>query len=297
MKGLTGSILILLLPTALLAQGSSAGSSHLRITHVARSAALGDAVAVEPGNLGSSLFNPATLALKTNTEFLLSHLEWIQDISAEHVSASIPSSFGTFSLSMSSMAIRGIEIRDTPGPPLSTFTARATSTQASFGFLLGTNLALGVGAKFLYDKLYVDEATGFGVDAGLIYLSPLEGLTAGIAVTNVGSMSQFRLERSDLPAQTRFGVAYKLRGEVIDLYFATQIANEYGNLESRLQAGAEIVYHRLLALRLGYQGNYETRRVSAGAGLMYDQFRLDYAYIPFSLDMGDAHIITLRFEF
>ncbi len=296
MRRHTFIFLLWVVPALLFAQGNTAGSSYLKLPTSARSAALGESLVAEAGNLSASMFNPALLALKTNTELQLTHAEWIQQVQFNHFTGSIPYPFGTFSIAVSSTAIDDIEVRDKPGPAVSTFTARATSAHASFGTLMGTNIALGFGAKVLYEKYYINETTGVAFDAGLVYLAPLDGLTAAISLTHFGSMSQLKNERSDLPTQTRFGAAYRTRSGPFSILVSSQVSNEIESVESRIHFGAEIMYDQSVSLALGYQTGYETRGVSGGVGFLYDVLRLDYAYVPFSLGLGDAHLITIRFN-
>jgi len=48
-------------------------------------------------------------------------------------------------------------------------------------------------------------------------------------------------------------------------------------------------------LRTGYQ-HTENRNLSAGLGLVTGRWIIDYAYVPFSSGLGDAHRITLLLE-
>jgi hypothetical protein len=50
-----------------------------------------------------------------------------------------------------------------------------------------------------------------------------------------------------------------------------------------------------MTIRFGYETGYEYRAFSAGVGLQYNIFMIDYAYIPFSSQMGTAHIISVGF--
>ena len=65
--------------------------------------------------------------------------------------------------------------------------------------------------------------------------------------------------------------------------------------DRHLRLGVESTYDHVLSFRLGYQTGYETQCLSAGLGIVYSFARLDYAYVPFLLDFGNAHIFTLTF--
>jgi hypothetical protein len=57
------------------------------------------------------------------------------------------------------------------------------------------------------------------------------------------------------------------------------------------------MYDHALALRLGYETGYESRGFTAGLGFCYSIVQLDYAYVPFSLGLGEAHIFSMGFQF
>ncbi|HJT24811.1 MAG TPA: tetratricopeptide repeat protein, partial [bacterium] len=71
---------------------------------------------------------------------------------------------------------------------------------------------------------------------------------------------------------------------------------------SRIQGGLEGTFARDYFLRLGYQGVLQDNQINgltgftAGAGLRIEQFRLDYAFVPYG-DLGTSHRISLGYEF
>ena len=61
--------------------------------------------------------------------------------------------------------------------------------------------------------------------------------------------------------------------------------------------GAEILYDKLIALRVGYQSGYLTKNITAGLGLMWGNLSVDYALAPFQLGLGNGNILSLQFKF
>jgi hypothetical protein len=49
-------------------------------------------------------------------------------------------------------------------------------------------------------------------------------------------------------------------------------------------------------LRFGYQTGIDTRGFSAGMGIRYSIVTIDYAYVPFSLQVGNSHLISIGFD-
>jgi hypothetical protein len=290
-------LFIAVLPCSLLAQGSSTGSSQLRIPLNARSAALGEATVSDAGQLSSWLLNPANLFSQGPLGVALAHAQWIQDVQSEFLATQIPIALGTIGLAVSTISVPGIEVRDAPGPAIGTFSARFASLQVGFAGSLIENVSFGVSAKYLYQKLYSDDATGFGVDIGLLYTTPIKGLQAGVAVTNAGSLGQFRNERSDLPTFARGGATYAFALDDFTISTSAALANSLQFSERHLQGSIEAAYNDLLSVRLGYESGYVSRGVTAGLGVRYEFLQIDYAYVPFSLGLGDGHLFSLGFQF
>ncbi len=291
------SVIFIVLPIVAFAQGSAVGVSYLRLPLIARSASLGESLVAAPGQVGAVSFNPANLYRLKGGEIVLSHVGWIQDVQTEFFSVGYPLSVGTVGVSIVSSSVRDIEIRDRPGPAISTFSARSAYLQASFASTFDTTLRFGVNAKLLYEKIYVDEATGFALDLGVLYHSPIDGLVAGVSIANIGSMSALANERSELPRQARLGLSYRFPYEDFDFMSALQFTQEAAGVRNNLHLGLEALYHQVVTVRLGYQSGYEARTLSAGLGVRYEWVKFDYAYVPFAFNLGNAHLFTLGFSF
>jgi hypothetical protein len=294
------SLLLLLVALSsgrLFAQGTSTGSSQLKIPLDARTAALSQANVADDGQLSSWLLNPANLYSRGNLTVTLTHSQWIQDIQSEFLAAQIPISWGTIGLGISTNSVPGIEVRDIPGPSLGTFSARFTALQLGIAASPVQNVSFGASAKYLYEKLYADDATGYGFDVGLLYETPITGLQAAVAVTNTGSLDQFRQERSDLPAFCRGGLAYSSSSNDFAFSVNASFASDLQQNESHLLGSLEATYNNAVSARLGYASGYDSRGLTGGLGIRYEFLQFSYAFVPFSLGLGDAHLFTLAFQF
>lgn len=279
------------------AQGSSASSSQLKILMSARAAALGETCVSDPGQISSWYTNPASISSEAPLAVILAHSRWIQEIHSEVIITRIPIGKGSIGLGVSTNSVPGIEIRDVPGPSVGTFSARFASFQIGYAQNIADDIMVGASIKYLYEKLYVDETSGVGIDGGVIYSTPIKGLTAGFAVTNLGALRQFRNDRSDLPAFSRLGASYRFRQDEFDFALSGAWADNLRENENHLQAGLEASYSERLSLRFGYQTGYESRVLSAGIGLRFDLVQFDYAYVPFTLGLGESHFFSLGFQF
>ncbi len=297
MKSLTVLVLILALPTLTWAQGSSTAETHLKFLFPARILSMGEASVADPDNATSSFSNPACLVSSKSTEISFSQVQWVQDIQTQLLSTSIPLSVGTASFALTSTNVGDIEVRDIPGPALGTFTAHFTTIQAGYGLPLFQDISIGATAKYLYDKLYVDEASGFGLDFGALYKSPLEGMTLGLSLTNFGKMGRYRAQSPDLPSRANVGADYQVTENDFRFVGDFAVSRETTSGTTLTHFGAEANYTDLLSVRLGYQTGYDNRGLSAGLGVRYSIATLDYAFVPFSQGFGEAHIITVSIHF
>jgi hypothetical protein len=60
--------------------------------------------------------------------------------------------------------------------------------------------------------------------------------------------------------------------------------------------GGEYLIKEVLYLRAGYQTGYDNRGLSAGAGFVYKEFRIDYAFVPYQSDLGNSHRFSLTYS-
>ena len=53
----------------------------------------------------------------------------------------------------------------------------------------------------------------------------------------------------------------------------------------------------MIFARGGYQTKYENKSLSAGVGFKYNQFTIDYAFIPYSDSFGTGNTFSIGFNF
>ncbi len=295
-------IFLLILISTITIYSQSAGNtglSFLKFGFGARNIALGDAGTSLSNDLTGLFYNPAKLVLTEKSEVLFMHSEWIQDVRSEVIGVKTELWEIPFALGFNVTSVDGIEYREIPGEPVTTFDANYFYGSLSTGFFVTDKISFGATLKYLYEGLLNDEATGFGFDMGLNYLLPYKGLTASAVIKNVGSMNALRNEETKLPTEIRLGAAYLFALEEAKLNFNAGI--EYQKYlstdETHFNFGGEALYNNLIAARLGYQTGYESRGFTAGIGLMWGNLKFDYAFLPFSLGLGNANLFSVQFKF
>ncbi|MFN0158568.1 MAG: PorV/PorQ family protein [Bacteroidota bacterium] len=293
------AIALLSLQFAIAGVGES-GFSFLKLGISGQAVAMSDATSAHVSGAAATFYNPAGLVQAEHpddgTQLLFMHKEWIQDARTQFLG--VRSSLGdesAFGISLNNTTVSEIEIRRRPGAAEGTFTARNFSLGVSYAQMFGENISGGVTAKFLYEKLLVDEASGFAFDIGTQIVTPIEGLAVGATIANIGSVSKLRTESSTLPTYARVGPAYHM--EIPDISSAVLIAADLIHIfpdgVSLVGVGGEISFQQMIAVRTGYQLGSEARGFSAGVGVTYGMFTLDYAFAPLSNDLGSTHTIAL----
>jgi len=271
------------------------GLAALQIGVGARPAAMGEAFTAVTDDAYSPFWNPAGAAALTARQVQVTHTEWFQDVQQDAASLLFASKRCVYGVHLLLNSVSGIEQRiDATEEPLSTFSAHDLVLGMTLAGRLSKNLRAGVNVRYVHERIYVESSSGFSLDAGVTYSTPVPGLQAGMSLQHFGSTSALKDENVRLPKTLRAGAAYRLPAAWIK--FDWLIAADYVHIFDQLDAfhvGTEIRPISLLALRLGYQQGYDTRDISAGFGLRTGGFELDYAYMPFKQDLGNAH----RFSF
>jgi hypothetical protein len=285
------------LNTAHAQEAGKSGLAFLKIGVGSRGAALGEAYSALVDEPAAIYWNPAGLAAVKGTHLTFSHVNWLQNINQEFAAVTFPGFGGTLGVGVIALMYPDIQVRteQPTAEPVGTFDAQELAAVLAFGRQWRPNLAAGFSVKYLYEKIYLNSATGFAVDLGGLWQTPLEHLKLGVTLQNLGSMGALRREDIKLPALVRLGGAYALpiaAGENQLALIAEHVRFLRGGDGS--SAGAEFLFRKTLALRTGYQFSRENRSVTGGFGTAFGRYQLDYGYAPFANDLGNAHRFSVE---
>ncbi len=274
------------------------GLAFLKVGAGARAVGMGEAYSAVAIDASATYWNPAGLAAQKKAEFIFTHNEWLQEINNEFAAVSFHIKSHAFGISVMTQSIGGIERRTGPTEePLGEFNAHNVMAGISYARYLAHNVAVGITAKFLYEKIYVEESSGVAVDVGVRYQTVVPGLTAGFTLQNFGFVSELENEASKLPRMARVGAAYLLPREILQgkIIVATDVVQVFEGT-SHVNLGAEYLLNDMFAFRMGYQSGYEDKDMHVGVGFYFSRYRLNYAFVPFSSDLGNSHRISLVIE-
>ena len=220
--------------------------------------------------------------------------------------------WGSFGGNITFLSYGEIEGRSEQNLPTGTFQSYEFALTLSYGTKLSPSFSGGLNAKMIHSHLSQEgykssggssegkgTGTSLALDVGILYQTPIRKLRIGAALTNVGpDISYSDYEQGDpLPRNLGTGVAYRLFDTPYNrLTLLGEINYEMVENEAILNGGMEYWYANFLALRVGYL--YDKAGVreafTLGAGLRYNIFRFDFAYIPSSRD--DILTNTMRFS-
>jgi len=162
---------------------------------------------------------------------------------------------------------------------------------------------MGVTAQVVLERIEDLAATTFAFGAGVTWdPAAIHGLRLALSGHNLGKSAHYEID----------GV----QGAAVPLPMAVQAGGSYGGsvggawqargaLETRLttgragivMVGGEVAHSSGAALRAGWRWNDDATGFSAGAGYALGRVQLDYAFVPFKLDLGDTHRISIAATF
>jgi len=272
------------------------GFPSLKLGADAQVSAMGFAGTALAENGASSFWNPATLSFIQGKKLIFSYHRWIQDVQSQFIGFGTGFSNMGFGVHLLYTEVGGIEHRVIPTPePLGTFSNHEIAAGISFAYKAIRSLSIGLSMKLYYQKLFIEESTGLGGDVGVLYEVWRDGLRIGGAVQNIGKTGKLKEEPIELPLMAKFGFAVPVSIGDGRLLCAVDGVQEK-DFPFHLQGGLEYSWQNLLYLRLGYQSGYETRWMTGGIGICWHGIHLDYSNTPLRSDLGDAHFLSLGFE-
>ncbi len=155
------------------------------------------------------------------------------------------------------------------------------------------NHLLGITAKGLYEKIHTESSLGAAFDFGYIYLTPIKNLSLITNLKNIGFADKMKYEKIDIPYTYEIGTAYS-RELSSNVKANTEVKGLYhqDDEDFKVNFGAQVSLYEMLHLRAGYKFNHDNEDLSAGIGISYKRFEIDYSYVPVKInDLGDIHHI------
>ena len=299
---MAGTLLLMLtVPVPAQAGGEAAGTTAAGFLSVGTGAGVlgrGGATLGLGGDLAIVPWNAAALGWLSETQIALAHATLADQTQQEW--AAVGGRAGRSALRWSLDGLYqsegSFEGRDASYNPTSSFDVSSMALGFHLAHPLGPFATVGVGGKYVGEKLGAVSGTGVTMDAGL--QARVGMLGAGVAVTNLGGGMSYGGERYDLPMNLGFGAALDLPGTGLQFVLDANFPRAY---YQDVRAGAEWRWHDLLALRAGYRRELDAPTElgesgpSFGLGAGAHGLWLDYGYLVPGAGEGQHRLsVTLR---
>jgi len=296
------SLFAVLGQTSFAANNGTTTADFLNIGTGARAAALGGAFTAVADGPAASYWNPGSLTSINNTQVLLSHFSWYQDINYEFASLAHPVN-DKITLAISAFylnygTIEGYDQYDNPTGKISSTYDFAAGV--SGGYQFSEKLSAGLTTKYIHLSLAAMGGTGIAVDIGVKYRFN-DKITIGFAAANFGSIIKFKQVAERLPASVRFAISIRPFGPL--LLSTLELENHlYGNLS--IKNGYELLFEEKYFIRGGFaftpgQEGWEFgQRLSFGFGVILGHTTVDYAFsLKEKFSSESIHRFTFQFGF
>lgn len=286
------------LGTTVQADPGTATGTFLKIGTSARAASMGGAfVGVADGGAFSLLTNPASAGHVDNIDLAFNYSDWFMDTSHNYFGGIKRVDDYAFGVNVFYFDAGEFEWREDPTRPTATPDGTFTSNEMAIGLTasrrFSPDLSMGLTGKYVYSKIADEEANGFAADFGLLYQPDFNNVTIGFSISNLGQKLTYIEEAYELPTIVRAGISYPVN------HFATMAIdiNKASDSDLRVQGGLELSFRDMLSVRGGYKLNYDTESFAAGTGIKLKHYRVDYAFVPYSDDLGDSHYFSFGLQF
>jgi len=305
MKGiivvLSLSIILVMRPSVEAKTAGKTGATFLKIGVGAKPISMGEAFCAIADDPSAIYYNPAGLAHFNNRELSFTHISWFQKINYEYLTyvnpiqelgVKIP---GVLAGNLAYLGIDDIkEYGASKDSYLGTFKAYDLLFNLAYARLIKPALSSGLNLKFVTQRIK-SSSSALAMDFGLLYKAPIKNLTGGITVQNIALLNNFK---DDLPLNIKLGSSYNLlQDNILTLAMDMDIPSD---ADMKLHLGAEYIYPEIeeikIAIRLGYKTGVDSGNLGFGFGLVYERYKLDYAYSSYN-DLGNVHQLSLHIKF
>ena len=295
------------------ADAFQAGAVMLTIYPGAKAVGMGGAFTGIADDPTCMFYNLGGLGFFDRMELQLTHSPWLRtlvdDAYFDYFAGVFPTTVGNFGASVTYLTPGEVEIYNENGDYLGAFKPFDVAVQLGYGFQPAKALGVGFGFKVFYSYLIPDwvmrdilnepgggKALTVAVDGGLLYKTPLPGLSLGFNLANFGPGVSYSGEGQvdPLPWTLRLGLAWQvIRSEYHKLTIAADwhkvLVGLFDDLSDRginfvldegwRSVGAEYSLYDMLYLRYGYFHDRYGYRMgyTFGGGISYGSFKLDIA--------------------
>jgi long-subunit fatty acid transport protein len=305
----------------------------LQIGVGSRAIGMGGAFVATANDISAMYWNPAGLSRLNKIETIFVHSEWLADITFDYAGIVFPmAQYGIIGVNITMLNMGEMEVRtvDRPEGTGELFEVSDLALALAYGINLTNRFSIGFNLKYIRQKIWKESASGFAVDIGTLYHTPVQGLRIGAVLTNFGTdmkmtgndllvyydvdpyqsgnndqiFAQIQTDSWPLPLNFQLGVAMDVvQDESHQLTIEADAVHPNDNTES-MHLGLEYGFNKQFFLRAGYRNLFQKdseEGITIGGGMSLNLFgdfqaSLNYAYADFGrLENAQRFSIRLRF--
>ncbi len=327
----TALVIMMIVPVAGILGQSKTGTTIGQFTLIdpsSRTSAMGGAGVTSTDEAMASFYNPGALGALQRTDIQFSYNSWLAGISLNYAMAAVKILDNASAIvTMTQLSSGDIDVA-TVDQPLGTgekYNVTDLELGLGFGMKMTDKFSFGVQVNYISERIWHSSVAVFGINLGTLYQLSPDGLRIGASLTNFGTKDHFAGTdlkiRYDLDP-TRYGDNSSIPGEISTDYYALPLVFRVGlgypvtidgsnvvnvgvdalhpsdNSES-VNVGAEWVFNKFLAARIGYQSLFlqdSEVGLTAGGGVMFEgdgyDLHFDYAWAA-NGRLGNVQRITL----
>ncbi|MCL5268400.1 MAG: PorV/PorQ family protein [Bacteroidetes bacterium] len=322
MKNRLTAFLIFLVAGQLLAQNKvgTTAAPFLGIGAGPRAIAMGGAFTAVANDPTALFWNPAGISRDGRTQVLLEHTNYLVGTSYNFFGAVVTlDEDNAVGLSVTNLAYGSSDVTtvDQPDGTGEMWDANDWAIGLSYSRNLTDRFSIAGTAKMIIQQVWRESATGFALDAGLLYITPFNNMKIGMEIANFGTDMQLSggdLLRTVSPDETVVGANSKIPAEYytasypLPLIFRVGLAMDVVNSSNNrvtlavdaihpsdnvqtVNFGGEYCWNNMVSVRAGYKSLFvpdNQEGLTMGLGLSYDissrfNVKLDYAYQNYNL--------------
>jgi hypothetical protein len=285
--------------------------TFLEVPAGARASALGGAFASLAQGVEAAFWNPAGLEGVKGIQITGTHVEYLQKLRHEQFAIAGRVLGGGLAASLRALYSEPIEERDELGnlTPEGAFGYHDLEFALAYGHFIAAGLSVGGTVQAVRERMADVSASTYAAGFGAVWApARVGGLRLGLSAHNLGKDARYELDDGPgalmpLPAAVQAGGSWQSglpHGTVLRTALEGRFTRgrtgigmvgvEVATLGGANGAGAA-------ALRGGLRVNDDTSSFSLGVGYALSGLRVDYAFVPLRLDLGDTQRIAFTAQF
>jgi hypothetical protein len=239
-------------------------------------------------------YNPASTGTLTSPKISVSYVNHLMDVNAGTLAfGQYIQGIGNVGAGIVYMNYGSFNRTDEFLNVLGTFNASDLALVAGIAAHYDEDILVGINAKYIYSSIAEYSSTALAVDLGFLYDIPEQNLSIGGSVLNLGKqLKTYAGVNESLPLDVKVGITKRPEHLPVYLNIDFHRLNESGgkffDRFSNFTVGAEFLMSKSLHLRIGYN-NQQRKELktgtsaglagfSIGAGLVLNEYLIDYAY-------------------